>query len=90
MEDGDVRCNLNQSDLDRLLRRLRTSCNASLLAASLPLPSVARAKWFDSNVDTCLARPECSNSSSSVPTSNTNDTERVGHLGQCGIWELIG
>lgn len=48
--------------LDRLLSRLRTSCRASVPAASLPLDSVARSRWLVSNVDTWQARPECSKS----------------------------
>lgn len=45
--------------LERSLRRLSTSCKASLPAAWLPQQSVALARWLVSRLETCRARPEC-------------------------------
>lgn len=50
-----------------VFNRLRTSCSASVPAASLPIHSVARARWLVSSTDTWRARPECSNSSIWLP-----------------------
>ena len=45
---------------DNPLSKLRTSCNASVPAASLPIHSVALARWFVNSSDTWRASPECS------------------------------